>query len=320
MKKLVKILPLVLALPLLVGCGKNVKAPKFADYGSKLSADDFETEITKVLADSSLSKEAALPSMIMKKEYKLHLTQKEVFNKKKTFVYDRYDENKAEAKYDANNATMSASTIDKGTDKSDDALTDFDQTIKYKNTYYYQGAKVEDKEYLVSVDSKHKQYSPEGVIGEGETVASVLDAYVKDTIYNGLLDNISYYAGQYANASDEEKKFFSFYQNGNIFTLVYEYHSGNHEFKIGDDVIAMTEENNKIVVQSTFADGDFKSIFYLESTEHIDYKSDYYSGGRYHPKGSVYDKDDRSYTVMTAKNKDVKVKAADLSKYAKVGF
>ncbi len=320
MKKLTKILPFILIAPVLVGCGKNVKSPKFADLGNKLEAAAWTEAAQKVILDSSLSKEDFLPSHVLKMERKQRVQQKTVFNKKTIFQYDDFLSASSNAKYDADNVLMSGSYQDETKFNIKDKHGKETENSKSKDTFNYQQTRVDDKDYVVYASNKFKEYNPVGEISEDNSAKKILDGEVKSTIYSGLTDSLSYYYDEYDSGSDEQKKLYSFYQNGNVFTIVYDYHSGVVEFTVGGKVIAKSQENTKIIIQADFTEGKFKSVYYLESTDVYDYLEDYQSNGRFYPKGSHFERKDNSSEVSTAVAKSVKVKAVKLDKYAKIGF
>ena len=311
MKKLT-FLPLFLVAPLLVGCGNNVKAPKFAKVGDEVAGDKFIADLTEKSSASAISKEDKLGSLVIKSvvksvdEAKLTRADKTVVSQSTT-----YEEQKTDAKYDAANLLVAGKTSAKATlNKKTLYGTEKTNGTTKGNTFIQQFEK-DGKKYAVMGNKEAKELNKMVEFTELLPADKYFDTMMKAMIgENG--EHIMDACADWSMADEEGKKNFKFYENGNIFTVEYKRVIENEEHKNGEDKVdKVTNATYSYKAQIDLTDGAWKAMYYSEAEEKVEYKLN--SGSNL--EGEVKVTKGKSSEEVEVNSKDVKLKAVDVSKY-----
>ena len=311
-----KLLLLVLVTPLLTGCGNKVKAPKFAKEGEAVAGDKFTEDMSKALASSAFAQDAALPSAVMEvKEQNLYV--QEVLRGGKSFTKSTTSgEEAVKLQYDANNSIvrMDNNSNAKYQSKSNHGKTDEKESSK--QTRSYEGAQVSGANYLVMIDSDAKEYSPVALI-EGETTVAKAEDLLMKAMMASVVGEYVLTQGQWAGMSEEEQAKYKLFENGNVYTCTYESKVENEEIKDAEDKVLRIESSKTLSkAQIDFTAGKLAIKAYSEVETSITYKQ---SIGSYAVDDVATTKRVTAFDA-TYNDKDVKLKATDLSKYVAINF
>lgn len=337
MKK-IRLLPLLLAAPLLVSCGSKVKVKelKFADKGGELEYSEFFTKLMEASEASAMSKEDPLPSASFSDVILKSDTSKTVRGKEELKSSYTGSESKMERKFDASSHVAYSKGSYKASSESKDAEKTATSKQQSKAEAYVQEGKKGEKSYLVDADAIRKQYSAIGELSEELPVAKAFDAYTKTLVSASSSGEISRVLASYAHEDEEGKKDFKFYNADKVFTVEYK-----HEVK-EEKVYDMTEaeaeaagkqrtllyEENSVssfTVQLDLTDGKSSYKKYGKSTSERAYKAEYIKlsfGGapEYFKAGDVVSSEQlESEEVSYTYDSKVSLKAIDLGKYSPAG-
>ena len=329
MKK-IKLLPLVLALPLLASCGlaKPTKGG-FAKVSEadKISATKFLDAITKEQNKADFMSEKALPSSESKLESRYAL-KAEVKRGKKVLRGQENVVNQTDSlKYDKANQILALES--KGKEIRNLLLEDSDYNESYENkqSSQYQFTKVVKNKHFLLVDNTKKDYCSRIKIEASDKPAEIADEYAKGNIediaygINGY--NLSDLIGMYKGSTEKEQKDYTFYKKDRVYTVEYNFEEADKEIKESEKVVAKQTVKKFYKAQVVFEDGKNKEVHY--STQETTY-----TAVKNHLNGDsfgtyVMAKDDvlnvkwEASEVVTYARKDMKLKAIDISKYTQMG-
>lgn len=312
MKKLT-ILPLFLVAPLLVGCGTNVKAPKFAKAGEEVSCEKFGTDLLEKKEAAAFSKEDKIGSLVWKNKSASKRTIKDV-RADKLVVKDsvNYNELNVTMQYDASNYLIQgsqkakSSTVEKT--QYEDEKTEQNANV---NMFIQEYAK-NDKKYAIYGNKESKELHGAAELGESLTIADYVDGNMKNMLAQQGTTVVSIVV-QYETLTDEEKAKYKFYENGNIFTVEYKSEKED-EHKDGEDVVIYkTKTSNYSKIQLDLTDGAWKLKMYQEDTIETEYVKD--DEDYDHLAGEKIVDKRLSMADGEAKYKSVKLKAVDTAGY-----
>ena len=311
-----KLLLLVLVTPLLTGCGSSVKAPKFAKEGNEVAGDKFVADFANALASCAFAKTDALGSAEAKVKTSYSTESDWKRDGKKFSSGSDVMALDGQFKYDAANAIFDQAMTSKAkvTSQSKHGKSETTETAKGEGSI--EAAQVNGANYLVNVNKTAKEYSPLLLLEGDVTAAKALDAYMKNMMY-AAIQEMYITEAQWAATSDEEKAHYKFFENGNVFTWTYERKVENEETKDADDQV--TRVYNRVYNvkhQLDFTAGKLVYLFYSEDSETFDYKK---AQGSY-AAGDVRTEVDKRSEELHYNDKDVKLKAAKLDKFAAIGF
>ena len=315
MKK-TKFLSLLVLAPLMTGCGNNVKAPKFADYGKKISYEKFIEALTKYQTESSLYKTAKIDSF----EYTLKTVSLEtyVITRGDTKVEDdsTYSETKGKGGYSKENLVIDGEFTSKTTllEKSNEGKYSGEETTTSSSSV--QSAKVGKGSYIVLVNNKEKTYAPQSVIDKDHKEADLMDANAKSTAISlgAPVESVIMIYEMYKYFGVDVSKS-AFYQNGKVYTIDFKA-KYEEDQKVAEEVIYTNTEEMNWTVQIDTTEGNWAVKYFMESTETREVKktySQFVEGDKYVSKTVG------SYEVIM-KTKEHKAKAVKLDKYAALGF
>jgi hypothetical protein len=185
---------------------------------------------------------------------------------------------------------------------------------KSNQTNVLQKATIEDKTYMVSVDVEAKTYEVEHTIDEEHPYDKYFKQQISETIGMPFM-MLMLVEMSYSAASEEDQKNYGFYKNGQIYTAEFSHEEVKETKDAEENVTKVETDKTYVKVQLDFKKADvMKAAFYQEEVKSIEYKvasSVNYAG---------YVAEDIEKTAFTCdiKKADVKNKAEDLSKYAKI--
>ena len=310
-----KLLPIVIVLPLISGCIPSPKKPHFADVGQQVKFADFSANLTKKYEKCDINSTKPISSGNYKDEYRTHslslyLDQGKVRTKTESKNYIGLS-----AKYDKNNKIIhkegrSGSYFYSKDKKNEKVTEDSERTSKS-----LQFQKVDGKAYCVTAEKSNKEISKLAEVTQEQTMEKILDADMKSILseigvsFTGLIEAYK------NNMNEREKRSYTFYQNGNIFTLEENYVYST-ELKEENLIYGTSEQKSDLKMQVDLTNGDYRFLVYYCSTYEIQYIENYYD---------IYKKGDSSKTKFeysietTYKYGDVSLKPFNTSDYAIIG-
>ena len=320
MKK-TKLLFLVLAVPLLIGCGgsaanKSAKSPKFAKEGEKVEGADFLTKVNDAFNSCAFAKDDLLGSAVAVIKQSGNAKAELVRGGKKVKSDKEYGEVNYDVKFDAEHSILRMNAKMTEAEENDNGNTKESVSAKQEMERSYEGAQVNGANHLVLIDLKEKSYTSQELISGDKTVAKELDSYVKLMMsmmaYSSFMSPIA----TYATKSDEEKAKYNFYQSGNVFTYTYEDKVENNEVKEAETVVRVENESISRKYQLDFTEGKMALRTYSEEIESVEYKvatSDY-------GVGDIAKEEQKQAVELTYTTKKVSLKSTNLSKFTAIGF
>lgn len=318
MKKF-NVLPLVLALPLLVSCGaKDVKAPKFAKEGDKVEYEawnEANNTATKANAFFPDAPDALLPSFKASSETE-SINKTEVKREKKVVRSNsNYSKSSEEYQSDTANGLIRTKEDRRGVEESKTPNGTSKTNTKHKYEHSYQKGTYEDKEYMMDVRVPYKTYVLDGQVTETTSYAKLLDNEARNIVNLDIMLPTIIIA-TYSLADEEEKKNFSFYQKGDLFTAEYKKEEKGIETKDAEDKVKWSaDKDTSWKIQFDFTSKEsFKLVYYYELITTTTYNV---SNSPCMPGDVKVETRKESFTAEVAK-KDVSLKAEDLSKFIKV--
>ena len=310
-----KLLLLVLVTPLLTGCGSSVKAPKFAKEGNEVAGDKFVEDFFNAFSSCAFAKTDALGSAEATIKIGYDDEIEWLRDGKKFSTKSEISSTDGKYKYDAANAILNQSATSKGSESSKDKHANSKVSESAKGEGSFEAAQVNGANYLVNVNKTAKEYSPLLLLEGDTTAAKALDSYVKMMMYS-VISDMYITPASWAAKSDEEKAQYKFYENNNVFTWVREMKVENEETKVDDEVTKVYNETYTVKHQLDFTAGKLVYMFFSEDKESTEYKK---AQGSYAAGDVVKEVTKRSEEVHY-NDKDVKLKAAKLDKFAAIGF
>lgn len=316
--KTIKLLPLIIALPLLAGCGKDLKAPKFAKEGDKVEYAAWFEALDKTYGENAFFKSEEnymLPS------YKATVKSGtfdsiELTRDKKVVRFEHSLSNGTiSMQADANNKILQGKSILTYSVEAKDGGENTKSKGKDSEESYMQKISDDGKDYFADVDINNHAYKLTAEITEANPLDVVFNTQIRMMTLSGLSPYMTFMS-RYSLASDEEKAKYSFYKNGNIFTAEYKDEQKDVEVKDGEDKVRYVVNStslNKIQIDLSKNDS-FKVVSYIENKQENNYKQN----EDYCYEGDIEAQVGKSSLVAEFALKDVKLKAADVSKYSKV--
>lgn len=315
------VLPLVLVLPLLVGCGqKDIKAPKFAKEGDKVEYSAFNdamNEINKEHAFFKSEEDYLLPSFKANiKEESLNKTELKRENKVHRSELN-YSKKTTLGEYDKANGILHEKVETKG-NAGGEAAQGYEKAEETRKTEIYrQKGSDEGKDYLINVNVPNRTYA----LGSEVTELSPYDKLIDNkaasiATRNNAVFAFAFMMMAYSLADEEEQAKFSFYKNDKIFTLEYKDEKKGEEVKDAEDKVKWTiDESMDVKFQIDLSKSDsYKATYYSVETESTNYNIVY----DYCVPGDVEIETKKQLIVAEVAQKDISLKAQDLAKFTKI--
>lgn len=324
MKK-TKLLPLLLAFPLLASCGvgSKLKAPKFAEPGKEIKYDTFVDNIEKLAGKLHVNDDKKqLPSAVFTQKIESY---SESVHKKSNKEVERikggYTES-SEFKYDSKNHLIEESEASKDKYTGKQVTSKGATSSEYKSHSSYQALKDGKNTYVVRIEKETKEYFKEATVDKDFSVVDYSNSFLKEKVTDEFI-NVVLIMMIYEAVPEKEQKNFKFYQKDKLFTAETTLESEEdvldiHAKKIGKNKSTYTFKvqcdlvNEKLVIKSW--------------TETIDEYTISKTGTTKIDGGTVLAVKDDSYVFTNqSKNessfvyKDVKLKEVKLDKYTKIG-
>lgn len=316
MKKM-KILPLILTLPLLVGCNKEDIKPKFAKEGEKIEFNAFNDAFQEDMKKSAFFSEdesTYIPSF--KAVAEMDQLEKQTLKRdgKENASTTTLGKSKANAASDSENGILRAKI---STDREVTRVTPEGKDVekgKANQTNVIQKATIEDKTYMVEVDVEAKTYELAETIDEEHPYYKYYKERISETIGMPFM-MLMLVEMSYSAASEEDQKNYGFYKNGQIYTAEFSHEEVKETKDAEENVTQVETDKTYVKVQLDFKKADvMKAAFYQEEVKSIEYKVS--SSVNY--AGDIVEDIEKSAYSCDIKKADVKNKAEDLSKYAKI--
>ena len=316
MKKM-KILPLVLALPLLVGCNKQRIEPKFAKEGEKVEFDAFNDALqADMKASPFFSEEENFVVPSFKADISMNVLNKSTYSRDGKEIESEV----ALAKNKASGQADSVNGIIKGKVQAEESYeyktpeTTFTRKAKKTQNSLIQKSTVDEGEFMVELDLDAKTYETKHLIDETHPYNNYYNTEAGEAISMAYSMLILLEMG-YSSSSDEEKAKFAFYKNDKIYTATYTTEN-TQEYKNAEEVVTKVKvEKTVMKTQVDFSKPEvLKSAFYMLQSETTEYKV----ADSSHLAGDVDFESVEEGFEETAKKADVSLKAEDLGGYKRV--
>ena len=298
-----KLLPILLAFPLLAGCGTNVKKPAFKKVGDKVTFEQFKEGIEKAREENIFFKGDELPSFQVSLESKGvgqavskrgKQTLREAVTKSTMTINSKLDVKNGVSERKQVRDESVVLTTNLGSDSADESS---------KSTLVLQKLAKDNEEYAITVNEKAKYYivSPANKISELNPYSKILekDALTPFATVKALETTM---LAEYQSASEEEKARYSFYQNKQVFTVEYVYEENNEEDK--------TSEKSTSKLQFDLSDNEkYTVMVYSESSSHEEVLETHMD----EIKGDVFEEVTKNALTLKAQKKNVTVKPVKIT-------
>lgn len=312
MKK-IKLLPLLLIVPMLSGCGDKPSKPSFAKVGEEVSAKQFTEAFQKELNKASFMNEKLLDSGIFKSDARRLNINEGKKNGSKPRAEIRENE-KLEFKYDKENVLMEQ-VYDGGSSmvlKSDES--NMAESNEANQTMFFQKAKENKKDYLVIAIKEDKEYDKVAALSKTVTAQKLLDTMMKASIAQAG-QHIMSVVSEYPSMDEEEQETYRFYKNGSIYTIEHEDELSDSKSKDGK-LVYVGEGKAEEKIQIDLTEGKLKAAYWINHEARIDYKRD----DEGFKKGDYIITKAQASHVASFVAKKVTLKAQDLSNYVRLGL
>ena len=321
MKK-TRLLPLLLAFPLLTSCGlSKMKAPKFAKYENEVSYKNFSKSVLKAMESADFAQEKTLPSGILKENSGSYYETEHKRDKKQMFIKKSSSLEELDVKADFSNKLTSIHWKEETQEAYKDSYGQNAKNTVDKEDSSYQEAQIDGVNYLLIVNTNRKEYQAVQHVNKDNKTVDFMDELIKDEFYSVTV-GFSVLLGSYEAADAEAKKDFSFYKDDNVYTIAIERETVD-ELKDGNGKqIFKATSKVKLIYQVDFTRGKFKSVYFSETESTKEYKQEFDDGefDVYAAKGDTIRSLSQISNVISYEYKDVKLKAVDISKYTKIGL
>lgn len=319
-----KFIPSLAIVALLSACGakgvnKSVKEPKFEKFSKEVEKADFFEDLGKEIQKMDIFTNAKkLGSNVATLSAK-ELTDTTLTRDKKVFSDDynviAYD---LDVKNDTKNIVSLGTgtyTLTRGQKYSD--KENAEMTQKNEFVTYYQEVEYDGKDYLAYVNSNGKVVNP---------VSQVSDEYPIDILFDGFLSEMLMYELEIYSAISKlttisniaadapEAEYYTFYEDGKAFTVVYEFAPAAEEIRDNEtDALLQTNEEKEVEKIQFVIDGqDLKLMQYHESSIKTTFNVDTTTPGSFYYAGDVYEQVNKTTSSSSLQFKDVTVKPANI--------
>lgn len=317
MRKILKLLPFAVLLPTLVGCSANkIKKTEFQDVGEEITLEEFNKNFEEVKAENEFVKEDKLVSMI-KNSYSAHADNFE--NLRSGKLISKSEEkriNNSEEKYDVDHLISKSTTVENSSKNAKDSYGKSSSSSSSKKVSGVQQTISGEHVYFASIDHIRKEYGPYQILDDDHKAEDVFDNWIK---YAGVSAMIDFIAHEYLGEDEETQKRYTYYQNGNIFTIAYDFEDEiENKSTVGEDELLDNVETIKDhrKYQLDLTNGKFSYKQSEEYSSNIKYERSYDE----HIVGDNHSHDESTYVTVSFEAGSVSLKPTDLSKYVKIGF
>ena len=317
MKKILKLLPFAVLLPTMVGCSANkIKKTEFQDVGEEITLKEFNENFEEVKAENEFVKEDKLVSMI-KNSYSAHADNYE--NLRSGKLISKSEEkriNNSEEKYDVDHLISKSTTVENSSKNAKDSYGKSSSSSSSKKVSGVQQTINGEHVYFASIDHIRKEYGPYQLLDDDHKAEDVFDNWIKYAGVNAMIDFIAH---EYIGEDEEIQKRYTYYQNGNIFTIAYDFEDEiENKSMVGEDELLDNIETIKDhrKYQLDLTNGKFSYKQSEEYSSNIKYERSYDE----HIVGDNHSHDEDFYVSVSFEAGSVNLKSTDLSKYVKIGF
>lgn len=309
-----KILLPLLASFLLTGCYAKVASPKFAAKGEKVSVTKFYKALNEMWDKSSFN------SVSRFKSFEFTVKSSENEQKEKTHAKKRFSVESSSVTERMTNKYDSKELVYTAKGKKLYHSTEKSETKNTKNNYVVrtdeaiQVSSVKNQLRILVIDNSEKSFSSYMELDKKSKAAPLFDSRAKEySTY--FYDEFFSIENDYNDASEKDKKNYTFYVNGKIFTV--EYNATEEEkFALVSKTIYKGETTTKKTIQLDATEGKWvKKIYEVKN-----YKAEYETGYENYAKGDSYVEDKSSSSEISLTTKDVKLSEVDVTDYTGYGI
>ena len=320
-----KLLPLLLALPLLASCGgvSKLKAPKFADPGKEIKYEKFVENIGKVLDKLDVyNAKKKLPSSVLKYSYQVYGEQLLKRNDKEFTKSVGGEKDELEFKYDASNLLMEETYKYEIASSYVDPLGKSAAAEDYTTHTMYQQAKVKKNNYVVAVDKDNKEYSKEADLDDSYKAVNYHNETLKQIVTDSavMIESICAY---YPYMPKESQKAIKFYQSDKLFTIAIDEDETSDVLDTTSNKVGSLKTTAVMKFQCNLVNDKLSLLSWTETTAEYSIKktcSVKISGDTVEfAKGDTLSVLSQSRDELSLEYKDVKLKAIDLADYTQLG-
>ena len=316
MKK-VRILPLLALVTLLSACNKGpvVKAPTFTKEGEQVTYAEFNTKLEASFKASELydDGEGELPALgdrVLKGSTSSSNVTIVKRNKKEIRKEESASSISAEQLYDYDNLVSKTTTNTKETSSIKTEEESSSGSSTGKSEVYYQFGRIDNTDYLLSVNSKTKSYRRSYEVSSGSTPAKTFDRYVRNNI-SSVQSLFSYYLPGESDAKD-----YIFSNKENLYTFSASTENNDELFKESLVKYATVKRTAKIKVQLDLTDGKQSLKLSYETRTETTYIEPYSSYSESFLKDDISIEENKSYYDVSVAAKKADVKSVDITEYA----
>ena len=308
-----RILPLLAALSLLTACNKGpvVKAPTFTKEGDQVTYAEFQTKLEAAykaseLYDDGMGELPALGDRVEKGSYSSSHIETVKRNKKEVRKEERAGSTSGEQLFDYDNLASKVASNSKETTSTKTEEVSSSSTSTGKSETYYQFGKIDNEDYLLSVNPKTKSYRQYTSVSSDSTPAKTFDRFVRNSISN-IQSLFTYYC-----PSESDAKDYVFANRENLFTLSTSTEKSDSLLQ-GADKYADYKTSTKIKVQLDISDGKQSLKLSYEVKTETTYTQAYPSYSQNFLKDDIYIEEIKEYYDISFASKKADVKTVEIT-------
>ena len=309
-----KILLPLLASVLLTGCYTKVASPKFAAKGEKVSSTNFYKALNELWDKSSFNSARRFKSFEFTVKSSENEQKEKTHAKKRFSVESSSFTERTTNKYDSKELMYSSKgkKVYHSTEKSETKNTKNNYVVRTDEAI--QVSSVKNQLRVLVIDNSEKTFSSYMSLSKKDEAASLFDSQAKEySTY--FYDEFFSIENDYNDASEKDKKNYTFYINGKIFTV--EYNATEKEkFASAGKTIYNGVTTTKKTVQLDATEGKWVKKIYEVKNYKVEYETSYVN----YAKGDSYVEDKSSSSEISLTTKDVKLSEVDVTDYTGYGI
>ena len=309
MKK-IKVISVLALSVLLSACNVNKgisgSKPKFANMGNEINYAAFKEEFNKAQAESEIAKEDFQMGdrVLTMKSYSSEVGSVKR-GKQVLMKMDNKASEDAKMSFDGDNHIGKMEMEEKESNYTKDLVEEQKESESNKTNAQYQLGKYENKDWYLYADLIGKEYIP--VVELNEVVTA---DYFMNYMGSRSIDSALAQVASSIPSDEAEAEGWKFYQNGKVFTWVYEI-DADEEKKESETVYAHFHGKGLVKGQIDFTDGKMYAKLLEEIKTTGEYVADY---GTY-KSGDKVSEELKTYVDCSAIAKKVSLKEIDLADY-----
>lgn len=310
-----KLLPLILVAPILASCGGNsrkINDVKFESYSNKVEYDAFTSAYKEAKRFYDNGEE--LSGYVFDLTEQKDITKTVKRNNSEISSINNFTTDKANGGYDKTNKTYTS--IQNYEEESSEKNLNGELKENYNVNYNQaiQETTIDEVNYLISVDISMKYYSVDGKVDE-KTNIQYIAKQILILATEGTLTMINSF-NSYDSLKQDEKDRFSFYQDNNVFTVVY---AADYDEPEDSNLDGQSHVTSNETWQIVFNDTGIKAARKYSYENTITFNKDTkYSGDEYF-KNDVYTNKVERAATLEIKFGEYTQAPVDITNYANKG-